>query len=89
MKNRIILSITLLLLVGLAFSAYSKDTTFAKDSLLYVQDHAGENFLVLKVESCSMGDTGAVHCAMKPQEQSAPVQAGPAGGFFGRLAYPG
>lgn len=89
MKKRTILSITLILLLAFGLSAYSKDTTIAENTLLYVQDHAGENFLVLKVETCSLGSSGELHCAMKPQERAQALNVGPAGGFFARLAYPG
>jgi len=89
MKKRIILSITLILLLGIGFSAYSKDTMIIKDALLTVVDHAGENFLVLKIEACSLGSNGEIHCAMQPQEQTKRIQAGPKGSFFEKLAYPG
>jgi len=88
MKKRIILTITLILLLSLGFSAYSKDTHIAKDTLLYVKDPAGENFLVLKVDECVLGNRGEVTCAMKPQEGAPAVKAGPVGSFFAKLAYP-
>jgi hypothetical protein len=89
MKKRSILSILLVIVLGAALSAYSKDTAVVEDSLLYVRDHAGENFLVLKVESCSLGSGGELHCAMSAEQNAKPVAAGPRGGFFARLAYPG
>ena len=88
MKKRITLTITLILLLALGISAYSKDTHIAKDTLLYVKDPAGDNFLVLKVEECVLGNGGEVTCAMKPLEGAPSVKAGPAGSFFVKLAYP-
>lgn len=88
MKKRLTLTITLILLLALGFSAYSKDTHIAKDTLLTVKDPAGENFLVLKVEECVLGNRGEVMCAMKPQEGAPTVKAGPQGSFFAKLAYP-
>ena len=88
MKKRITLTLTLILLLAFGFSAYSKDTHIAKDTLLYVKDPAGDNFLVVKVDECVLGNRGEVTCAMKPQEGAPSVQAGPAGSFFAKLAYP-
>ena len=89
MKKRIILTITLILLLAFGLSAYSKSTTISENTLLYVQDHAGENFMVLKVEACSLGNNGEIHCSMEPQVQSQALKAGPQDSFFARLAYPG
>jgi hypothetical protein len=89
MKKRTVIAVTFVLLSTLALSAYSKDAVVAENTLLYVRDHAGENFLVLKVEACSLENDGELHCAMEPQPQAQTLQAGPTGSFFARLAYPG
>jgi len=88
MKKRLTITLTVILLLALGISAYSKDTHIAKDTLLTVKDPAGENFLVLKVEECVLGNGGEIICAMKPQEGAPSVQAGPQGSFFAKLAYP-
>ncbi|HLF19049.1 MAG TPA: hypothetical protein VI749_09220 [Candidatus Omnitrophota bacterium] len=88
MNKQNILIITLILLLSLGISAYSKEASIAKDTLLYVKDHAGENFLVLKVEECVLGDGGQVSCAMKPEEGAKVTQAGPVKSFWAKLAYP-
>jgi len=89
MKKRLVLTITLILLMAFGLSAYSKNSTISENTLLYVQDHAGENFMVLKVESCSLGNNGEIHCSMEPQEHPQAVKAGPEGSLFASLAYPG
>ena len=89
MKKNLVLIATLILLLGFGFSAYSKVASVSRNNLLYVKDHAGVNFLVLKVESCSLGMSGELTCAMKPEEGAKSVKAGPSGSFFDRLAYPG
>ena len=88
MSKRNILILTLILLLSLGISAYSKDASIAKDTLLYVKDHAGGHFLVLKVEECSLGNNGEVTCAMQPEEGAKAIQAGPVQSFFAKLAYP-
>jgi len=88
MKKRIILSLALFLSVFIGFSAYSNDSIISKDAVLYVQDHAGDNFLVVNIEMCSLGNNGEITCAMKPDPQAKPVNAGPTGSIWKRLAYP-
>ena len=88
MKKRITLTIICFFLLAMAFSAYSKDTHIAQDTLLYVKDHAGEHMLVLKVKECVLESGGEVMCAMEPLEGSRPVQAGPSNSFFSKLVYP-
>jgi len=85
MKKSILTTTAILFVVSAAINAHSRNTTITEDTILTVRDHAGNNFLVLKVDECSLGNKGEVICAMTPEKDAQPIQAGPKGGFWDRL----